>query len=402
MILRTIVLGADEDLSQRLEMVFLETGRFGLVRSFDSYLDDYSVERLIRVHGPQVIFLCADDIAEAGRVKQRIDQTLPGLPVVAFGRDACPEVLIELMKLGVREFLRTPFDPAEIIGIADRIERHLAENPLDAGATDRVFSFLPAKPGVGTSTLAVNLAVAMAAIDDTKVLLTDFDFNSGLVAFMLKLNPPYTIVDAVLRSEDLDENLWPQLVTKAEKLDILPCGRPEPGVRVEPIQIHRMISFARRQYDVICVDLSGNMEKYAVELMMESKHIFLVTTPEIPPLHLARERLQFLRSIELADRVKVLVNRWGKRTPVTIRQIQELLEAPVFECFPNNYAGVHAALMEGRPIDSRSDLGRQIRRAALRILNPELNPETEKDIAKKKRFLESFSILSSKYSLTSR
>ncbi len=400
MILRAVILGADEDLSQRLEMVFLETGRFGLVRCVESYPDDYSVERLIRVHAPQVVFLCADDVKEAARVKERIDHTLPGLPVVGFGRDARPEVLIELMRLGVREFLRTPFDPAEIVGIADRIERHLAENPLDAGSTDRVFSFLPAKPGVGTSTLAVNLANAMANVGNTKVLLTDFDFNSGLIAFMLKLNPPYTVVDAVLRSEDLDENLWPQLVTKVGNLDILPCGRPEPGIRVEPIQIHRMISFARRQYDVICIDLSGNMEKYAIELMMESKDIFLVTTPEIPPLHLARERIEFLRSLELADRVRVLVNRWGKRNPVAMEQVEELLEVPVFDWFPNNYAGVHAALVEGRPVNPKSDLGRRVEQVAQRILNPEVKPQREP--LKKKRFFDSFSILSGKYSLSSR
>ncbi|HFB97810.1 MAG TPA: hypothetical protein ENJ62_01600 [Bryobacterales bacterium] len=399
-VLRTVVIGGDDELHRRLETVFLETGRFGLVRSLAAYPDVHELERLLRVHAPHVVFLCSDDLAAFAAVKRTLDEAESAPPVVAFGRDADPRVLMELMKLGVCQFLPAPFRTGDVLEIAARIESYLEEHPVDTAPAGRLFSFLPAKPGVGASTLAVNLAAAMAEADAGDLLLADFDFNSGLIAFILKLNPSATIIDAALRSGDLDEDSWSQLVTRAGGFDVLPCGRPEPGVRVEPLQVHRLVSFAGRLYDVVLADLSGNMEKYSIEVMTESKRIFLVTTPEIPPLHLARNRIEFFRSVDLTGRVSVLLNRWTKRSPLTKRQIEEFLEVPVFETFANDYEGVHAALAESRPISPRSELGRQIRRAACRILDSDACREDE--TPGERRFMDCFSILSRKYSFSRR
>ena len=393
--LRAIIVGGRQELRTQLEMIFQHTGRFESVRSVSEYPEDYELERVLRAHAPQVVFLCVDNLDKASRARELVERTVAGVPVVAFAENASQQVLLELMKMAVREFLPSPFQPAQAMELADRIEDHLAKNPLAVEATDLMLSFLPSKPGVGTSTLALNTSVALSRQDDTKVLLADFDLNSGLISFMLKLNPGYTIVDAVMRCEDLDENLWPQLVTDLGDLHVLPGGRTAPGIRIEPAQIHRMLDFARRQYGVICVDLSGNMEKYSVELMMESKRILLVTTPEIPPLHLARERFNFLRELDLGDRVSILLNRWSHKSSISKEQIEDLLEAPVYETFPNSYNGVHKALVAGQPIDPKSELGQCFATLANRIMHPGA-PKPDKP---KKRFLESFSILSSKYSV---
>jgi len=394
--LRTIIIGAGSELTGQIEKALEELGRFALLRSINRYPEAQEIERLLLARAPEVIFLCADALPGAVSVWEAIQQTMPGMPVVAFGRDTEPQVLLRLMKAGVREFVPAPFRAAELREVADRVEEQLVKNPPRIDSTDLMFSFLPAKPGVGTSTIALNLSVAMSREPDTKVLLMDFDLNSGLLAFMLKLPPSHSILDAVMRSEDLDENLWSELVTVVGGLHVLPAGRPEPGVRIEPVQVHRLLSFARRQYRVLSVDLSGNMEKYSIELMQESRRIFLVTTPEIPPLHLARERYRFLRDIDLGDRVSILLNRWVKQSALSVAQIEDLLEVPVHETFPNNYAGVHRALVAGKPVAANLDLGRQFAALAHRILNP------DKDQPKrsKRKFLETFSILPGKYSLS--
>ena len=385
--LRTIVVGSDEDLDSRLRSLFRDTGRLGLIRTVREYPTRANLERMLRAHAPQVVFLCMDNLEAAIEVRNGIEHTVPGLPVVAFGRNTTQQVLLEVMRVGVREFMPLPFNPQSLIELSGRLEEHLAKEPLTFDATDLMFSFLPAKPGVGTSTLALNLSVAMS--NYTKVLLADFDLNSGLIAFMLKVSSPYYLVDAAEKSAELDENLWPQLVTEVGRLHVLPSGPPEPGVRIEPVQIQRIVDFVRRQYDVITVDLSGNMEKYAIELMQESKQIFLVTTPEIPPLHLARERYNFLRQIDLGDRVSVLLNRYARRGAVNTNQIEDLLEAPVYETFPNRYHEVHKALVSGRPVDPDSDVGQRCNSLAERILNPGRSGGRRR----KRRFLEHFSVL---------
>ena len=241
----------------------------------------------------------------------------------------------------------------------NRLREALDKRPVVMDSTDLLFAFLPSKAGSGTSTIAVNAAMAMSRLNDTRVLLTDLDLNCGMIRFMLKLENEYSIVDAAEHSLAMDENLWPQLVTTIGTLDVLHAGRINPSFRLEGTHVRHLMDFARRNYRSICVDLSGNMEKFSLEIMLESKKIFLVCTPEIPSLHLAREKYLFLKNIDLGDRVSVLLNRCTKRNQViSTEQIENLLGMPVAMTFPNDYHGVHTALTAGRQVEANSELGR--------------------------------------------
>ncbi len=81
-------------------------------------------------------------------------------------------------------------------------------------------------------------------------------------------------MDAAEHADHLDEVLWPRLVHSAGNLDVLASGDVRPGFRIESGQIRYLLEFARRNYQVICVDLSGLLERFSVELMQESKRIF--------------------------------------------------------------------------------------------------------------------------------
>jgi pilus assembly protein CpaE len=394
--IRAIIIGPDIDVAKRMQGSFAEAGCFTAARFVDRYPDAHEVARMVRAYAPRTVFLCADQVHQALAVTAAVEQTVRGLPIVAFAREPNPHVLVELMKAGVREFLPFPFEAQAVEQLAARIEGWLVKSPPAFESTDLLLSFLPAKAGVGTSTLAANLSVALGGHPNTRVLLADFDLNSGLVGFMLKVTSSYSISDLLEMSADLDESLWPQFVKQVRNTDVLPAGRPTPGVRIQPEQIRRFLAYARRMYGVICADLSGNLEKYSIELMQESKRVFLVTTPEIPPLHLARDRLNFLRQLDLGDRVSVLLNRHQKNASLSPSQIEDALGVSVYETFPNCYHSVHQSLLEGRPIDPSSDLGARIVRTAGRIIDPEAAGARKSN---KKGFFESLSLRPQKYQL---
>ena len=232
-------------------------------------------------------------------------------------------------------FFRTRLSATSCSIRSATVKALLERKPATHGATTQVFSFLPSKAGVGTSTLALNVSAALARRPNTRVLLSDFDLNSGMVRFLLNLrNDGYSVIDAVEHSLRIDENLWPQLVTTIDQLDVLHAGRVNPNLRIEGSQIRNLVEFMRRNYDALCFDLSGNLEKYSMELMQESKRIMLVVTPEIPSLHLAREKLHFLRGFDLESRVSVVLNRCHKKPLFTKEQVEELLGLPVVQSFP--------------------------------------------------------------------
>jgi pilus assembly protein CpaE len=204
---------------------------------------------------------------------------------------------------------------------------------------------------------------------DTNVLLADMDLNSGLVGFMLLLNQTqYSIVDAAENALELDENLWPKIISTKDALDVLPVGKLSPGFRIEAAQIRHILNYARRHYSSIFVDLSGMMEKYSIEILHEAKLVYLVCTTELPSLHLCREKLAFLRSQDLADRVRILLNRSQKRGQISLDEMEKLFGMPIHMTFPNDYAGVHAALTAGKCVDPASPLGSRYRELAQSML----------------------------------
>jgi pilus assembly protein CpaE len=266
-------------------------------------------------------------------------------------------VVRESMRIGLREFLVDPFERSTVREALDHLQQQLDRRPASYGTTDEIFSFLPSKAGVGASTIALNVSAALARTPDTRVLLSDFDLTSGMIRFMLKLSNTNSVTEVIENAGRMDEQLWPQLVSSVDGLDVLHAGRVNPNYPIEPGQIRGMVAFMRRHYKALCFDLSGNLEPYSLELMQESKRIILVCTPELPSLHLAREKMQFLRTVGLEGRISLVLNRVHKKTSFNKAEVEKLLEAPVVNVFPNDYVAVHLALAKGTALPATSALG---------------------------------------------
>lgn len=388
--LRAVIVSPDTELAARLEELVARTGRITIVKSTERYLISHELERFLRANAPQVVFLAIQNLNRALETYHATEQVIPGVQVVAIDRSCEPSVLLDLMHIGIREFLAYPFDITSFSAATGRLEEILEKRPARIEICDNVFSFLPSKAGAGTSTIALNTASALTKLPATKTLLVDLDLNSGLLGFMLRLDSSYTIYEAAEHAVKLDEHLWPQLVNSVRGLDVLPAGRLDPQSRVDPMQIRQLINFARRFYKAICIDLSGNMEKYSLEVMHESKRIFVVVTPEIPTLHLARQKLRLIQDLDLGSRVSVLLNRAQKRPMITTNQIEDLLGVPVCQSFPNDYRGVHDAVTLGREVSLKSELGKGFAQLAGTLME---NPGALDPKPNKRRFLEFFSVL---------
>jgi pilus assembly protein CpaE len=396
--LRGLIISPDVDLAERLGRALNELGLVAVVRVFDHYPNSVELTRAIRATAPEVTFIGVDSMPKVQEMLKLMEADAPGMQLVAISMETDPQVLLEAMRIGIREFVTAPFPRQALQESLSRVNEQLRKRPAVVSTTDQIYSFLPSKAGVGTSTLALNISVAMSKMPDTGVILSDFDMNSGMMRFMLKLTNEYSVADACEHSGNMDEALWPQLVTKLGNLDVLHAGKLNPNVRIEGAQIRHLIEFLRRNYRVLCFDLSGNLEKYSLELMHESKKIFLVCTPEIPSLHLAREKFLFLKSLDLEDRISVLVNRCQKRQVISNDQIEQILGLPVQMIFPNDYQGVHKAVTLGRWIDFNSDLGKHVHYFASNLIDGSRKGNGNQQPPAKKKFLEFFSVTPQKAS----
>jgi pilus assembly protein CpaE len=367
--LRGVFICPDRDLGDRLIGALLESHRIGIARRLEAYPNAVDLGRFLRAVAPEVVFLSIETPKQALEIAKRIEEQSPGTQIIAINRTCDQATLLGTMQAGIREFLSPPFEQKSLLDALQRIEALVAQNPPSFETTDSVFAFLPAKAGAGATTIAVNASLALSRMPQTNVLLADLDLNSGLVGFMLLLTQAqYTIVDAAENALEMDENLWPKIVSSKGNLDVLPVGRLSPGFRIEAAQIRHLLDYARRHYSAIVVDLSGMMEKYAVEVLHEAKRVYLVTTAELPSLHLAREKLVFLRSHDLDGRVRILLNRSQKKVQITLEEMEKLFGMPVHMSFPNDYSGVHKALTEGKDVSASSPLGARYQELAESML----------------------------------
>ncbi len=382
--LRAAIICPDQDLASSLEKALLETRVVGVILNLNRYPDAVELEKLIAERGVEAVFLSFESPHQFTGVASVLGTKAAGVPISAVGIPSDHAALLEMMRVGVRELLSPPFPQDKLREALVRITKLVDRK----GHTfDRLYSFLPAKPGSGASTVALNTAVALSRLPDTAVLLIDFDLNTGILGFMLKLNSRYSVIDAIENSQRLDQDIWAKLVWPVDKLDLLPTGALNPGLRIEPAQIRGLLAFARRHYRAICVDHSGMMEKYSLELLRESGRIFLVCTPEVPSLHLGSEKLKYLRGLDLAGRVEILLNRSQQRSVLSREQIEAMLGAAVRVAIPNDYLAVHQAMMSGQPLPSDSRLGKHFDDLARNLMEiPAIG------VTRKRRFFEYLSL----------
>ncbi len=387
--LRSIVICPDQELATRLESAIAATGEVSVGRTLHSYPSSVDLVRTLRAQAPEIVFMSFESLDKAVELVKFLESESGGTQIIAVHRTMDPKILRETMRIGVREFVTDPFDRQSVMDALRTVNELIQRKPLTIESTNQIFAFLPSKAGVGTSTIALNVSAAMARQPDMRVLLADFDLNSGMLRFMLKLLNEYSVTDAAENALRMDEHLWPQLVTSIKTMDVLHAGRINPNLRIDSNQIRAIVDFTRRNYQALAFDLSGNLERYSLELMQEAKRVLLVCTPEIPSLHLAREKMNFLKTLDLDSRISVILNRCQKKGLFTKQQVEEILGVPVVKSFANDYQGVNRAVTSGTIVDPASEIGKEFTQFACELLDvrPAGGPQEPK-----KKFLEYFAV----------
>ena len=381
---------SDEALNEQLAAAVAEIPDIEVVRVFKEYPAMDQLLRSIRLNKPDFLFLSGRDLDQAELLAAGVDNLMLELPIVVFGDRLDSPLVLRLMHLGVREYLTPPFDRAMLVRLRDFISKLSKKHPPVVARLADLYTFLPAKPGVGNSTLAVSTSCALADDFGTRTLLMDGDVHAGVVKFLLKLGDSASILDAVAHAQNLDDDIWSKMVGHWDKLDVLHAGELSSRPDINLQGLHRVLDVARAQYDVICVDLPSSLEPVSVELMEESRRIFMVTTPEVVALHLAAERFRALTKLGLADRVSLLLNRKPGRTrTLTEEEVETAVGLPVSHTFSNDYDGVGRTILQGGPISHNSPLGESILDLA-RGLVPERVPR--QPTSKSRRFLEFFHV----------
>lgn len=364
---RVLLISPSEDVLATVQESLERVNAFLTVRKLRYYPQDDELGLVLRAQGPAIVFLDAEDIGDALRVHAEIQRYSTSAQVVAVTGSMSPEIFLALMRVGVRECLPLPVEDERLNESLLRLAEVLEGVSPTEHAFGKVYSFLPSKPGSGATTICLNTARALAEAHGSRVAIIELDMTCGVIPFLLKLSSGLTICDASEYAGRMDETLWQRMITRSGKLDVLRAGFPRPEFRLDPAQVQQMIGYAQRNYPAVCIDLSGNMERFSVEAMRSSSSIFLVCTNEIASLHLAKRHMELLQAAELQERVQVIMNRVGRKDALGPQAVRDVLKVTQIETFVNDYSAVQNAIRDGVPLPADGRLGSEFRDLARRL-----------------------------------
>jgi pilus assembly protein CpaE len=309
----------------------------------------------------------------------------PQIASIAVRGGGTREELLQLMQVGVRDVLSN-FTARELWQAASRAAAKLACSDDMLGD---IYAFVPAKPGCGATTIATYAAAMTSQLTQEPILLLDFDVRLGVTSFLLKAEGIHTIADALMQMDQMDQDLWSSLVARVGSLHLLGSGPVDFSREVPSDRYAALLDFAARRYSMVGVDLPGTMEDYETETLMRSKTIFLVCTPDVGALHVARRKASWLRDLRLTDKVSVVLNCVDRRAALSVDDIQRIIQLPVRYMVPANNSEITRAVQRGNVLDSSSGLGKHIARIAAELSAGRATSEKPNAV---RRFVEYFSI----------
>ena len=309
----------------------------------------------------------------------------PQVVTIASNAGGSRDELVALMQAGVRDVLPefTQF------GILQSVNRAVAQFTKADEALGDLFAFVPAKPGCGATTIATYATSAIARKTQEPALLLDFDIRLGIMSFLLKIEGAHTIVDALEQADRLDTGLWSSLVCQRGPLHVLGSGPIEYS---QPLPTHRfttLLDFAVRQYPQVSVDLPGTLEDYECETLMRAKKIFLVCTPDVGALHVARRKSNWLRDLHVAENVVVVLNRVDRRNAFSMKEVEHIVQLPVRYTLPDAVREISQAVNAGIALEGAAPIAKQLDKIADDLLD---GKRIHKNPNMVRRFVEYFSI----------
>jgi pilus assembly protein CpaE len=375
--LTVVVLSTGLDNFKEIRSALATDGRVQLLAGGND--SDQLHEEIVRLKPAAAIIALGGNSEQALKFIQRLNLESPRTAVISAAHNASPDVILQSLRAGAREFLRLPISQDELTTVLDRVADFSAgqvEAPKKKGRMIAVFS---SKGGCGTSFIATNLAAATAA----RTVLVDLNLQAGDLPLFLGVEPKYSIADMAENRTRLDEALISSFVTPySSNLSLLAAPREADSAdEIEPEHVFEVLQRLRESYEYIVLDPQHTFDSITLAALDQADEIVLVLTLDIPAIRSTQ------RALEIFDRlgyprkkVRIVVNRWSKQIDLELRQVEKFLGEPVLGFVPSDYQTAVTSINLGQPLvesNENSKIAMEIRRIARTIATSAVSVQEE-------------------------
>ncbi|WP_169977837.1 AAA family ATPase [Tautonia rosea] len=325
----------------------------GTVQVVDTCSDYNATLRQIEASSCELVVIVLDANPErALETIREIKDRNPRVAVLPASQSRDGETILRTLRAGASEFLPLPIEVEEA---RTAIARLLPDVQLPSDGRGTMVTVIGSAGGVGCTTLAVNLAVALTKAPGASVALVDLDLLLGCVDTLLDVMPELTISDVVSDIDRYDKSLLHRALTQHESgVHVLPApAAMEDAAKVEIEGLRHLMDLLLGAFRYVVVDASKGFQETDFVALERSETVLLVTQLDVCGLRNGARLMQIFREIDgLADRVRVVVNRVGSDiTTIGLKKAEETLGAPIGWQIPNVSEIVGAARTKGVPLE---------------------------------------------------
>ena len=307
------------------------------------------IVRRIQSTSPDVILvdISADNPLVALHTIELLQQEVPGAAGFAIGGMAQPQVIIQAMRAGAKEFIEKPTTTTDLLEAFVRLtttQRKVKQEQVRG----KIYTVVNAKGGSGATTVAVNLALALQSAHSS-VALVDIA-PLGHAALHMNLKPLFSVADAIRNLHRLDNSLLESYMTRHnDGLQVL-AGPSVPAVaEISNAELACLFDMLVAHFRYIVVDASTRVDPTTRLVSNLSAAVLLVAHTDVASLWSAARIQQYLGEAGNRDRIKLVLNRFRKIAGFSESDVEAAAGAKIIWKIPNQYFAISSAIDRGIP-----------------------------------------------------
>jgi pilus assembly protein CpaE len=299
--------------------------------------------------GPMLAIVNLDpNPAENLKKIANMPRQFPAVNFFLMSQTVDPNLLMEAMHLGIKEFIPLPMSAEKFTGALERVAQ-----VHGMGKKARIIHVIPTVGGCGSTTVACNISAALSTLG--KTCLIDMDLIRGGVASYFDIRCRYTIADIMDAAENLDKQLLDNALAIHKKSGIAILSRPdlpEDTQRVNQSGMVRLLNMLSRVYDFVVIDSLMSISPMYSSLLQGADVNMMIMQLNVPSAKNAERFVGALRRMGVeSSKICTVVNRYVKKgNDIEPSEIERSLGIKVSWLIPNDFKNAMSAINFGEPV----------------------------------------------------
>jgi len=347
-------------MSDNMIQIKIEVKKPGLRKKLDEIIRSVEGMHVQMSHDTRradlLIFELGNDIDKEFQYIRSLLNSDAAAEVFLISENSDPAVLMQAIKTGAKEFFILPLKEEEVkIALKELKKKIKRANRRNSPKIGQIISVVGSKGGIGTTTVAVNLAVNLAQKKSVQsVALIDMNMMFGEVPLFLEIKPGYDWGEIVKNISRLDSTFLMNTLSKhSSGVHILPSpGSLNGSASAAPEMMGHLIGFMQKLFDFVIIDAGQSANEISLKVLEMSDNILLMSLLSLPCMSNTNKLLQSISDLGFLpeERIRIVINRYLTNLEISLQDAEESLHKKIFWTIPNDYSTTMSAINNGKPL----------------------------------------------------